>query len=138
MTSPFDLQYEYRTVAVLLPRTVILTCCFVYFARYGTVPYCSATSSRYQGWEYLGTHQSGKSYLVVSYLGKDKSYLVSKLVVCIVVSPALTGKTYVSRILGRILGRILVLPAQIPPVCGCATSSSVPLLKRCWGRVRLI
>ena len=90
---------------------------------------------RYQGWEYLGTHPLGKSYLVVSYLGKDKSYLVSKLVVCIVVSPALTGKTYVSRILGRILGSILVLPAQIPPVCGCATmSSNVPLLKRCWGR----
>ena len=87
-----------------------------------------------QGWEYLGTHPLGKSYLVVSYLGKDKSYLVSKLVVCIVVSPALTGKTYVSRILGRILGSILVLPAQIPPVCGCATSSNVPLLKRCWGR----
>ena len=86
-----------------------------------------------QGWEYLGTHPLGKSYLVVSYLGKDKSYLVSKLVVCIVVSPALTGKTYVSRILGRILGSILlVLPAQIPPVCGCATSSNVPLmLKRC-------
>ena len=35
-----------------------------------------------QGWEYLGTHPLGKSYLVVSYLGKDKSYLVSKPVVC--------------------------------------------------------
>ena len=27
-----------------------------------------------QGWEYLGTHPLGESYLVVSYLGKDKSY----------------------------------------------------------------
>ena len=74
-----------------------------------------------QGWEYLGTHPLGKSYLVVSYLGKDKSYLVSKPVVCKVVSPALTGKTYVS----RILGRILVLPAQIPPVCGCAVCNEL-------------
>ena len=90
------------------------------------MPSCSFHSSAgnqyprsYQGWEYIGTHPLGKSYLVVS-------YLVSKLVVRKVLSAAFTGKTYVS----RILGCILVLPAQIPPVCGCATSSNVPLLKR--------